>query len=208
MSVSEDSSSDARGSAELFKFSCPHCQQHISSEDDVSGCEVECPECGERFVVQQTNPSAPSTEKKRSAVSNLYSATTSSGAGILLISVFLFGWLPAILFGPDTVLQGVASIVAVLILAVASLFLSLLGITRFLRVNLYKGSLKLPFQKLIFTGSVGVILLIIFQHIAGWALEKDTPVGPRFFMWGWVLKSIGWAYSSLFLQDSFICRSL
>lgn len=35
----------------MFKFNCPHCQQGISTEDDYSGKNVQCPTCGADFVV-------------------------------------------------------------------------------------------------------------------------------------------------------------
>lgn len=41
----------------VFKFACPHCQQNISTEEDYSGKNVQCPTCGAAFVV----PSIPAT---------------------------------------------------------------------------------------------------------------------------------------------------
>ena len=35
----------------MFKFHCPHCQQKISAEEDSSGMNVQCPTCGDDFVV-------------------------------------------------------------------------------------------------------------------------------------------------------------
>jgi DNA-directed RNA polymerase subunit RPC12/RpoP len=35
----------------MFKFACPHCQQNISTEEDYSGKNVQCPTCGAAFVV-------------------------------------------------------------------------------------------------------------------------------------------------------------
>ena len=39
----------------MYKFDCPHCQQKISSEEDYSGIEVQCPTCRADFVVPSTN---------------------------------------------------------------------------------------------------------------------------------------------------------
>lgn len=33
-----------------MKFICPHCNQHLESEEDVAGIGVECPNCGKTFV--------------------------------------------------------------------------------------------------------------------------------------------------------------
>ena len=41
----------------IFKFDCPDCQQNISTEEDYSGKNVQCPTCGAAFVV----PSIPAT---------------------------------------------------------------------------------------------------------------------------------------------------
>lgn len=39
----------------MYKFNCPHCQQKISTQEDYSGIEVQCPACRADFVVPSTN---------------------------------------------------------------------------------------------------------------------------------------------------------
>ena len=41
-----------------MKFICPHCCQHLESEEDIAGASVECPSCGKAFVA--TPPGAES----------------------------------------------------------------------------------------------------------------------------------------------------
>lgn len=28
-----------------FKFSCPHCSQHLQCDEKMSGCQIQCPQC-------------------------------------------------------------------------------------------------------------------------------------------------------------------
>ena len=28
-----------------FKFSCPHCEQHLQCNEKASGCQIQCPNC-------------------------------------------------------------------------------------------------------------------------------------------------------------------
>jgi hypothetical protein len=51
-----------------FKFECPHCQQHISTDEDYSGKTVQCPTCGGEFVVPQA-PEKIETIKPGSEIS-------------------------------------------------------------------------------------------------------------------------------------------
>lgn len=41
--------------ANTFKFSCPHCGQHISATSDFVGSEASCPSCNNAFVVPSQN---------------------------------------------------------------------------------------------------------------------------------------------------------
>ena len=41
-----------------MEFICPHCSQHLESEEDIAGASVECPSCGKAFVA--TPPGAES----------------------------------------------------------------------------------------------------------------------------------------------------
>ncbi len=38
-----------------FKFSCPHCEQHLQCEEQHSGRQIQCPKCNHLIVV----PSVP-----------------------------------------------------------------------------------------------------------------------------------------------------
>ena len=40
-----------------FKFSCPHCDQHLAAPDDMAGTPLDCPVCHKPFVIPQ--PAAP-----------------------------------------------------------------------------------------------------------------------------------------------------
>ena len=37
-----------------FRFSCPHCGQHLSAVDSFAGLEVNCPTCNGKFIVQSS----------------------------------------------------------------------------------------------------------------------------------------------------------
>ena len=41
-----------------FKFSCPHCGQHIECDAGYSGAQINCPSCQQAIVVPQAPPSA------------------------------------------------------------------------------------------------------------------------------------------------------
>lgn len=41
-----------------MKFACPHCQQPLEADDSFAGATVDCPVCGQSFVVE-TSPLAP-----------------------------------------------------------------------------------------------------------------------------------------------------
>lgn len=46
-----------------MKFSCPHCQQHLEAKGDLIGVRVECPSCGEAFVVETAEaPAIPHSD--------------------------------------------------------------------------------------------------------------------------------------------------
>jgi len=34
-----------------FKFSCPHCEQHIQCDDKFSGKQIQCPGCNHLIVI-------------------------------------------------------------------------------------------------------------------------------------------------------------
>ena len=48
----------------MFKFHCTHCQQKISTEEDYSGKNVQCPTCGASFVVPSLSSSALRAEEE------------------------------------------------------------------------------------------------------------------------------------------------
>ncbi len=43
----------------VFKFSCPHCGQHISATPEDCGTEGACPTCGNTFTVPEPDPGVP-----------------------------------------------------------------------------------------------------------------------------------------------------
>ena len=42
-----------------FKFTCPHCQQHIEADADMIGMTVDCPTCGQPFDVPRVEDARP-----------------------------------------------------------------------------------------------------------------------------------------------------
>ena len=42
-----------------FKFSCPHCGQHLDAEYDMVGFEFDCPACGQPLTVPEVGNSSP-----------------------------------------------------------------------------------------------------------------------------------------------------
>ncbi len=41
-----------------FKFSCPHCGQHLAAEEAWAGSQIECPTCHSRIIVPRMAPAA------------------------------------------------------------------------------------------------------------------------------------------------------
>jgi hypothetical protein len=52
-----------------FKFSCPHCEQHMQSDEKLSGKQIECPACHHLIRIPpspaETARSEPSVESGR-----------------------------------------------------------------------------------------------------------------------------------------------
>lgn len=42
-----------------FKFTCPHCGQHLDAEHDMVGMEFDCPACGQPLTVPEVGNSSP-----------------------------------------------------------------------------------------------------------------------------------------------------
>ena len=42
-----------------FKFTCPHCGQHLNAEHDMVGMEFDCPACGQPLTVPEVGNSSP-----------------------------------------------------------------------------------------------------------------------------------------------------
>jgi DNA-directed RNA polymerase subunit RPC12/RpoP len=42
-----------------FKFSCPHCGQHIEADESMAGMAAACPTCSRQLVVPQPQPAIP-----------------------------------------------------------------------------------------------------------------------------------------------------
>jgi len=42
-----------------FKFTCPHCQQHLSADSSMGGTEVACPNCSKQLVLPDPPASRP-----------------------------------------------------------------------------------------------------------------------------------------------------
>lgn len=51
-----------------FKFTCPHCQQHLSADSSMVGTEVACPTCSGRLIVPEPPTSQPRVTPPRSEV--------------------------------------------------------------------------------------------------------------------------------------------
>jgi DNA-directed RNA polymerase subunit RPC12/RpoP len=51
-----------------FKFTCPHCQQHLSADSSMVGSEVACPTCSGRLIVPEPPTSQPRVTHPRSEV--------------------------------------------------------------------------------------------------------------------------------------------
>lgn len=51
-----------------FKFTCPHCQQHLSADSSMVGTEVACPTCSGRLIVPEPPTSQHRVTPPRSEV--------------------------------------------------------------------------------------------------------------------------------------------
>jgi len=52
-----------------FKFSCPHCAQHIQVDSQWQGRELKCPACQERLIVPPTRPVSAGDPKPTASLS-------------------------------------------------------------------------------------------------------------------------------------------
>ena len=50
----EPAGNNHNASPVVFKFSCPHCGQHLSAMDSFAGLEANCPTCNGKFIVQSS----------------------------------------------------------------------------------------------------------------------------------------------------------
>lgn len=58
LSIVETSSSASLPAMSEFKFSCPHCDQHLQCDERLGGKQIQCPACKHLIVI----PPSPSQQ--------------------------------------------------------------------------------------------------------------------------------------------------
>jgi phage FluMu protein Com len=74
-------------------IACPECGKHLQVPGDLMGEKVQCPECNENFVAEQSQPSSPTRRSSRVPVSRPRPAKQASGRGTMLIMLSVVGFL-------------------------------------------------------------------------------------------------------------------
>lgn len=77
-----------------FKFSCPHCGQHIEVDCDMIGMGLDCPACGQHFTVPEIDtrclsPVIMVIKKRESFIDKCKDRGNAIGIGLVVLSLFV-----------------------------------------------------------------------------------------------------------------------